>query len=89
MGWKIVNNILVYVWPHLRARKIWRWRTWIQYLFNKLNTGSQVHTEVDELPLNTFFLVFFLLEDEHVVVEELLESLVGVVDTQLLEAVEL
>lgn len=61
----------------------------MQYLFNKLNTGSQVHTEVDELPLNTFLLVLFLLEDEHVVVEELLESLVGVVDTQLLEAVVL
>merc|ERR550519_217630 len=34
-------------------------------------------------------LVFFLLFDEHVVVEELLEPLVGVVDEQLLQDVEL
>lgn len=61
----------------------------ILYLLNQLNTGSQVHAEVNELPLDTFLLVLFLLQDKHVVVEKLLESFVGVVDTQLLKAVEL
>ena len=59
------------------------------YLFNKVNAGLQVHAEVDELPLDPFFLVFLLLQDEHVMVEELLQSLIGIVDTQLLKAVEL
>merc|ERR1711962_85722 len=35
---------------------------------------------VDEGPLDTFSLVLLLLLNEHVVVEELLETLVGVVD---------
>jgi len=47
----------------------------------------QVHAEVNELPLDSFFLVLFLLEDEHVMIEELLQTLVGVVDAQLLERV--
>lgn len=58
-------------------------------LFNKVDTALQVHTEVDELPLNTFLLVFLLLQHEHVMVEELLQTLVGVVDAQLLEGVVL
>jgi hypothetical protein len=59
------------------------------YLFNKINASLQVHTEVDEFPLDTFFLVFFLFQYEHVMVEELLESLIGVVDAQLLKTIEL
>jgi len=49
----------------------------------------EVHAEVDELPLDSFLLVLLLLEDEHVMVEELLQTLVGVVDAQLLERVVL
>ena len=60
-----------------------------RYLFNEIDAGLQVHAKVDEFPLDAFFLVFLLFQHEHMVVEELLESLVGVVDTQLLEAVEL
>ena len=59
------------------------------YLLNQINTGQQVHTEIDEGPVDTLFLVFFLLQDEHVVVEELLQLLIGEVNTQLLETVEL
>jgi len=59
------------------------------YLFDEIDTGLQVHTEIDESPLNAFLPVFFLFKDEHVVVEELLQSLIGVVDAQLLEAVKL
>ena len=59
------------------------------YLFNQVNASLQVHTEVDELPLDAFLLVFFLFQHEHVMVEELLKSLIGVVDTQLLERIKL
>ena len=45
-------------------------------------------TEIDHNPLDTFTLVLFLLKDKHVVVEELLETLVSVVDAQLFEGVE-
>merc|ERR1719414_1561459 len=58
-------------------------------LLNQLNGDNQVHTEVDESPLNTLALVLFLLLNEHVVVEELLETLVGVVDQKLLQDIEL
>ena len=58
-------------------------------LLNQLNGDDQVHTEVDEGPLDTLALVLLLLLNEHVVVEELLETLVGVVDQKLLQHVEL
>ena len=59
------------------------------HLLYKLNAGSQVHTEVNELPDNALFLVLLLLQDKHVVVEELLQFLIGEVDAELLQAVEL
>lgn len=62
---------------------------WALYLLNQFNTLLEIHAEIDEGPLNTLTLVFFLLQDEHVVVEELLQLFVGEVDTKLLEAVVL
>lgn len=59
------------------------------HLFNEINTSLQIHTEIDELPDNAFLLVFFLLQHEHVVVEELLQTLVGEVDADLLKSVVL
>lgn len=59
------------------------------YLLNELNAGSQVHTEVNELPFDAFFLVLLLLQNKHVVVEELLQFLICEVDAKLLQAVEL
>lgn len=59
------------------------------YLFDKFDTGEQVHAEIDEGPINTFLLVFLLFEYEHVMVEELLQLFVGEVDTELLETVVL
>ena len=59
------------------------------YLFNQLNAGSQVHAKVNELPDDTLLLVLFLLQDKHMVVEELLQFLIGEVDAQLLHAVVL
>jgi hypothetical protein len=58
-------------------------------LFNKLNASQQVHAEINESPVNTLFLIFFLFKNEHVMVEELLQLLVGEVNTQLFEAVVL
>ena len=59
------------------------------YLLNKLNAGRQVHTKVNELPFNSLFLVLFLLQDKHVVIEKLLQFLIGEVDAELLQGVEL
>merc|ERR1719204_909140 len=51
--------------------------------------SSQVHAEVNHDPVNALAHVFLLLNDEHVVVEELLKFLVHKVDGDLLEAVVL
>jgi len=56
---------------------------------NELDAGLQVQAEVDEDPLDALPLVLLLLQDEHGVVEELLQLLVGVVDAQLLKGVQL
>ena len=61
----------------------------LQYLFNEINAGLQIHAKVDESPSNSFSGVLLLLEDKHVMVEELLQLLVGKVDAQLLETVKL
>ncbi len=59
------------------------------YLLDQLDSFLQVHSEVDELPVDALFLVLLLLQHEHMVVEELLQTLVRVVDEQLLQGVEL
>jgi hypothetical protein len=59
------------------------------HLLDEVNAGLQVHAEVYEGPLNALLLVLLLLQHEHVVVEELLQLLIGEVDAQLLKAVEL
>lgn len=59
------------------------------HLFNQVNTGLQVHTKINESPLNPFLLVLFLLQYKHVVVEELLQLFIGEVDAQLFKCVEL
>jgi len=61
----------------------------LPYLLNEIDGSFEIHAEVNKLPLDSFLLVLLLLEDEHVVVEELLQTLVGVVDAQLLECVVL
>lgn len=65
------------------------WFNQILYLFHKFNAGLEIHTEIHEDPVNTFLFVLFLFKYEHVVVEKLLQLLVGEVDAKLLEAVEL
>merc|ERR1719210_3264236 len=56
-------------------------------LLKHVNAGLQVHAEVHVGPVETLPDVLLLLEGEHVLVEELLELLIDVVDTDLLEAV--
>jgi len=58
-------------------------------LLNELDGDDQIHTKIHESPLDTFGLVLFLFLDEHVVVEELLKTLVGVVDQKLFQDVQL
>lgn len=60
-----------------------------RYLLDQIDSLLEIHAEVNECPLNALAFVLLLLEDEHMVVEELLQFLVGEVDAQLLEAVEL
>lgn len=59
------------------------------YLLDQFNTREEIHAKVYECPLNALLRILFLFEDEHVVIEELLKLLIGEVDAQLLEAVEL
>ena len=56
---------------------------------DELDAGLQIKAEVNEVPLDALPLVLLLLQDEHGVVEKLLQLLVGVVDAQLLKGVVL
>jgi hypothetical protein len=44
-------------------------------------------TKVNKLPFDVLSRVLFLLKDKHMMVEELLEFLVGIVDAQLLKTI--
>lgn len=57
------------------------------HLLNKVDTSLQVHTEIDEGPFNVLLPVLLLFLNEHVVVEELLQTLVRVVYADLFETV--
>ncbi|KAF4519751.1 hypothetical protein B566_EDAN010344 [Ephemera danica] len=61
----------------------------VGYLLNQFDTGLEIHAKINKGPLNALALVFFLFKHEHVVVEELLQLLIGEVNTELLEAVKL
>merc|ERR1740123_609054 len=56
-------------------------------LFKHVNALLQIHAEVNVSPVQTLANVHFLLQGEHVGVEELLQLLVDVVDADLLKAV--
>lgn len=49
----------------------------------------KVKTKVDVVPLDALTLVLFLLEHKHSAVKQLLEFLIGVVNAELLKAVDL
>merc|ERR1719412_1838141 len=52
-----------------------------------IDTFLEIHAKVAVGPLDALLNILLLLEDEHVVVEELLELLITEVDTDLLEAI--
>merc|ERR1711963_30828 len=58
-------------------------------LLKHVNARLQIHAKVNISPVQTFLDIFLLLKGEHVLVEELLELLIDIVDTDLLESVEL
>merc|ERR1712012_791929 len=57
------------------------------WFLKHVNARLQVHTKVNIGPIKTLLDVLLLLKGEHVLVEELLQLLIDVVDTDLLEAV--
>ena len=59
------------------------------YLFEELNAGLEVHTKVYKYPVYALSMILFLLQHEHVMVEELLQLFVTEVDTKLFEAIVL
>jgi len=42
------------------------------HLFNEVNSWLQIKTKVNELPLDSFTLILFLLQDEHLPEEKVL-----------------
>ncbi len=59
------------------------------YLFYQVNASLQIHSKVNKVPLNSLLLVFLLFYYKHMVVEELLESLVCIIDAQLFKCIVL
>lgn len=64
---------------------MYEWHCLTDRSLNELNAGLEVQTKVNKVPLDAFLLVLLLLQDEHSVIEELLQFLIGVVDAQLLK----
>jgi hypothetical protein len=58
-------------------------------LLNEVDGGLEIQSKVNESPFNSFTSIFLLFEGEHVVIEELLKSFVGIVNAQLFERVNL
>lgn len=61
----------------------------ILYLLQQIDTHLQVHAKIDERPFDTLSVILFLFQNEHVVVEKLLQLFVGKIDAQLLKTIEL
>jgi hypothetical protein len=62
---------------------------WGDYLFDQINASQKIHSKINELPDDALFGVLLLFEDEHVMIEELLQLFVSEIDTELLKAIEL
>ncbi|KRZ08816.1 hypothetical protein T11_5517 [Trichinella zimbabwensis] len=55
----------------------------IAHVAKQINASLQIQAEIDEFPFYSFTLVFFLFKNEHVMVEELLQTFVDKIDPQL------
>lgn len=60
-----------------------------KYLHNQINGRLKVHAKVNKDPVNAFTFIFFLLEYEHVMIKELLQSFVRIINAKLFESIEL
>lgn len=58
-------------------------------LFDKVNGGLQIQSEIYEGPSDTFPFIFFLFHNEHMMVKELLKPFIWIVYAQLIESVKL
>ena len=56
-------------------------------LLKHVNAFLQIHAKINIGPLNTFPDIFFLLQNKHVLVEELLKLFITEVDANLLKAI--
>ena len=50
---------------------------------------SQVHAKIHHDPVNTFLDIFFLLNNKHVVIKELLQLLIDEIDGDLFKTIVL
>lgn len=60
-----------------------------RYLLNKINTQLQIHAKINKCPFDTLTLIFFLFQNKHMMIEELLQFFVSEINTQLFETVVL
>jgi len=81
---KVLNNAILYPYPAFFVEKI----QYAKFRFDEVNAGLVV-IEINQFPLNLLLEVFLLLQLKDVLVELLLQFLVGVVDAELLERVDL
>jgi hypothetical protein len=58
------------------------------YLFDQIDGRLEIQAEVHEFPIDVLSTIFFLFENEHGVIEQLLQFLVRVIDTHLFEGVQ-
>lgn len=58
------------------------------YLFDQIDGRLKIQAEVHKFPIDVLSTIFFLFENEHGVIEQLLEFLIGVVDTHLFKGVQ-
>ena len=83
-------SLCLSVFPHLRHDTFFLKNTEdAHFLFYERDRVVEIQAEIDEFPVDSFLFVFLLLQHKHVMIEKLLQSLVCVVDAQLLECVQL
>merc|ERR1739838_394165 len=58
-------------------------------LLKHYNSSSKVHSKVNHFPVNSFFDIFFLFNNKHVMIEELLKFLVHKIDRDLFKTIVL
>lgn len=59
------------------------------YLLDQFNCWLKVQAKINKYPRNTFALILFLLQNEHVMIEELLQTFVCEIYTELFKTIRL